>query len=84
MEKELDYTALGIRIRQARKEHHVTQEQLGELCELSTAHIGHIERGTRIPSIDTSQGIIFIAICCNFKIFLKFRQSRCNLTKFAV
>ena len=53
MEKELDYTALGIRIRQARKEHHVTQEQLGELCELSTAHIGHIERGTRIPSIDT-------------------------------
>ncbi|MCM1226849.1 MAG: helix-turn-helix domain-containing protein [Clostridium sp.] len=53
MEKELDYIALGIRIRQARKEHHVTQEQLGELCELSTAHIGHIERGTRIPSIDT-------------------------------
>ncbi len=53
MEKELDYTALGIRIRQARKERHVTQEQLGELCELSTAHIGHIERGTRIPSIDT-------------------------------
>ena len=53
MEKELDYTALGIKIRQTRKKHHVTQEQLGEICELSTAHIGHIERGTRIPSLDT-------------------------------
>ena len=53
MEKELDYVALGMRIRKARKEHHVTQEQLGEICELSTAHIGHIERGTRIPSLDT-------------------------------
>lgn len=53
MEKELDYVALGMRIRKARKEHHVTQEQLGEICELSAAHIGHIERGTRIPSLDT-------------------------------
>ena len=53
MERELDYVALGMRIRQARKENHVTQEQLGEICELSTAHIGHIERGTRIPSLDT-------------------------------
>lgn len=42
-----------MRIRKARKERHVTQEQLGEICELSTAHIGHIERGTRIPSLDT-------------------------------
>ena len=53
MEKELDYVALGTRIRKARKEKHITQEKLGEICELSTAHIGHIERGTRIPSLDT-------------------------------
>ena len=53
MEKEIDYVALGMRIRKARKDHHVTQEHLGEICELSTAHIGHIERGTRIPSLDT-------------------------------
>ena len=53
MEKELDYVALGVRIRKARKEKQVTQERLGEICELSTAHIGHIERGTRIPSLDT-------------------------------
>lgn len=53
MEKELDYVALGTRIRKARKEKQVTQERLGEICELSTANIGHIERGTRIPSLDT-------------------------------
>lgn len=53
MEKEIDYEALGMRIRNIRKERNVTQEKLGEICELSTAHIGHIERGTRIPSLDT-------------------------------
>lgn len=53
MSKELDYIALGSRIRQAREAHNMTQEQLGEACNLSTAHIGHIERATRIPSIDT-------------------------------
>ena len=53
MEKELDYVALGQRIRKSRIEKSITQEQLGEICELSTAHIGHIERGTRTPSIDS-------------------------------
>ncbi len=52
MSFEVDYYALGMRIRAAREKKHLTQEQLGELCSLSTAHIGHIERGTRTPSID--------------------------------
>ncbi len=52
MSFEVDYYALGMRIRSAREKKHLTQEQLGELCSLSTAHIGHIERGTRTPSID--------------------------------
>ena len=30
----------------------LTQEKLSELCALSAAHIGNIERGTRIPSLD--------------------------------
>lgn len=51
--KELDYKALGARIKKARNAKYITQEQLGEMCSLSTAHIGHIERGTRIPSVDT-------------------------------
>ena len=50
---EIDYTALGIRIRDFREKANLTQEKLAEICSLSAAHIGHIERGTRIPSLDT-------------------------------
>lgn len=53
MKSEFDYTALGERIRKARKQKHLTQEQLAEACDLSTAHIGHIERGTRALSIES-------------------------------
>ena len=53
MKNEFDYTALGERIRKARKQRHLTQEQLAEECNLSTAHIGHIERGTRALSIES-------------------------------
>lgn len=53
MNKNIDYIALGERIRDTRKKHNITQEKLGEICSLSAAHIGHIERGTRIPSLDT-------------------------------
>lgn len=52
MKKSIDYVALGKRIKNKRIENKLTQEQLGELCELSAAHIGHIERGTRILSVD--------------------------------
>lgn len=52
--QELDYKAMGQRIRSARQKKNITQEKLGELCGLSTAHIGHIERGTRIPSLETA------------------------------
>ena len=53
MNDVINYKNLGARIRKARKAAGITQEKLGELCSLSTAHIGHIERGTRIPSVDT-------------------------------
>jgi len=49
----LDYKALGKRIKDTRKQRGMTQDKLGELCGLSAAHIGHIERGTRIPSLET-------------------------------
>ena len=52
MAASLDYVALGKRLRDARKAHGLSQEKLGELCDISTAHVGHIERGTRIPSLD--------------------------------
>ena len=52
MDKNIDYVALGKRIKNKRVENKLTQEQLGEMCGLSAAHIGHIERGTRILSVD--------------------------------
>ena len=53
MESVIDYKALGAKIRSVRRAAGITQERLGELCAISTAHVGHIERGTRIPSLDT-------------------------------
>ena len=55
--ERLDYKSLGKRIKEARRERGMTQERLGELCGLSAAHIGHIERGTRIPSLETVYSI---------------------------
>lgn len=52
MNKNVDYVALGRRIKNKRLENNLTQEKLGEICDLSAAHIGHIERGTRILSVE--------------------------------
>ena len=53
MEQELDYIAIGDRIRKYRELSRMTQEQLSESCSLSTGYIGHLERGTRSPSLVT-------------------------------
>jgi transcriptional regulator with XRE-family HTH domain len=58
--KKIDYSAIGARIRATREEAELTQQQLAEMCELSTSHIGHIERGSRIPSLDTIYNIACI------------------------
>lgn len=50
---ELDYVSLGLRIKQVRKERNMTQADLAESCQLSTSYIGHVERGSRILSVDT-------------------------------
>jgi len=49
----MDYQALGQRIKQHRKWLMLTQEQAASAAELSTSFYGHIERGTRVPSIAT-------------------------------
>ena len=53
MEQELDYIAIGDRIRKYRELSRMTQEQLSVSCSLSTGYIGHLERGTRSPSLET-------------------------------
>ncbi len=56
--KELDYTKMGMRIRQVRKAKGWSQEELAKKCGISMSFLGHIERGTRIMSLET-----FVSLC---------------------
>jgi len=49
----MNYQALGKRIRMQRRLNGMTQEQLSEMAEISLSFYGHIERGTRKPSLET-------------------------------
>ncbi len=60
-----DYIALGARIRTSRTKAGMTQEQLGEATGLSTAFIGHIERGTRKLSVES---LVQIASCLSVSV----------------
>lgn len=50
---QIDYAAIGKRIRRARNLLHLTQKDLGDAVSLSTSFIGHVERGTRKASLET-------------------------------
>lgn len=56
--KEMDYKKIGMRIRQVRKAKGWSQDELANKCGISMSFLGHIERGTRIMSLET-----FGAIC---------------------
>lgn len=56
--KELNYGRMGARIRQVRKAKGWSQDELAKKCGISMSFLGHIERGTRIMSLET-----FVAIC---------------------
>jgi transcriptional regulator with XRE-family HTH domain len=45
--------AFGAAIRTMRKERHLTQENLAELCERHPVYISEIERGIKNPSLDS-------------------------------
>lgn len=51
--KELDYKKMGMRIRQVRRAKGWSQDELAKKCDISMSFLGHIERGTRIMSLDT-------------------------------
>ena len=56
--RELDYGKMGMRICQVRKAKGWSQNELAEKCGISMSFLGHIERGTRIMSLET-----FVNIC---------------------
>ena len=49
----VDYRAIGKRIRALRKQKKWTQSKLAQQCGCSISFLGHIERNTRIPSLET-------------------------------
>ncbi len=53
-----DLCRIGSRLREARKEQHLTQEQLAEMVDKTAAHIGMIECGKRMPSLITFLDIL--------------------------
>ena len=52
----VDYKKIGEHLRARRKELNMTQGQVAEKLNISTAFVGHIERGTRVLSIETLAG----------------------------
>ncbi len=56
--RELDYSKIGMRIRQVRKAKGWSQGILAQKCGISMSFLGHIERGTRVMSMET-----FVVIC---------------------
>jgi transcriptional regulator with XRE-family HTH domain len=59
----MNYTALGNRIKKLRRQKRLTQEQLAEQAAISASFLGHIERGTRVASIES-----LVAICNTLEI----------------
>lgn len=47
------YDVMGQMIKARRKEMKLTQEDLAEKVEISISFMGHIERGSRVLSVDT-------------------------------
>ena len=49
----MNQKAIGRRIKTAREQKRLTQEQLAELVDLSPMHVSVIERGVKLPKLET-------------------------------
>lgn len=48
----MDYLALGKNIKKYRRIADLTQEDLAEFCDCSASHIGQVENGKTVPSLE--------------------------------
>lgn len=55
---DVQYNSIGKNIRRFRTEKKMRQEDLAERAGLSTNYIGMVERGEKIPSLESSIGIV--------------------------
>ena len=49
---EIDYSKIGMRIRAARKERKMTQEEVAIACGCTSNHLSAVETGSHKPSLD--------------------------------
>ena len=53
MKMIVDYEAMGRLVRLRRMELRMTQQEVAGMTGVSTSFIGHIERGEKVPSLET-------------------------------
>lgn len=53
----VNFTAIGDKIKNRRTKLGLSQEQLAELCGITSSYVGHIERGSRKLSLNTAISI---------------------------
>lgn len=71
----IDYVQMGKRIKQRRKELHLTQEALAEQVDISASFMGHIERGSRVTSLET-----LLSICIALDVSMDFIIGRADIS----
>ena len=71
----MDAKTVGQRIKAAREKKNLTQDELAALANISTTHMSVIERGVKIPRLDT-----FVAIANAFGGFSGCAADRCGGT----
>lgn len=50
--QQLDYKMIGKRIQSARKDAHMTQDDLADKCGCTSKYVSNIETGKKTPSLD--------------------------------
>lgn len=71
----IDFVQMGKRIKQRRKELHLTQEAFAKQVGISASFLGHIERGSRIASLDT-----LLSICIALDVSMDFIIGRADIS----
>ena len=59
----MDCQDMGLRIRNARRAMGLTQEELADQLGISSSFLGHLERGTRVASLET-----LVALCNTLQV----------------
>ena len=74
MQMGIDYSEVGKRIRAARKERNMTQEELSVACGCSDNHLSAIETGKHKPSLELVVTIASVLECSMDSLFVDYTR----------